>query len=214
LTRLAATHRTKHRALPASAVWALAFCALAACKKSPEPPSGAAPLLGASAFEPHATAPAKAEQKLGISWTDPPGWQRTQQKSPVRRATYRVPHAASDSADAELGVFYFGPGEGGGVEANVQRWIKQFKDVPEDRVKRADRQVNGLVVHTVEITGGTFASGMPGSPSHPLSDYALLGAIVEAPDGSYFFKLTGPKATVAAARAGFDALLGSVKSVL
>jgi hypothetical protein len=41
-------------------------------------------------------------------------------------------------------------------------------------------------------------------------DYRLLGAIVEAPQGNVFFKLTGPAATVAAAEADFDALLASI----
>jgi hypothetical protein len=41
--------------------------------------------------------------------------------------------------------------------------------------------------------------------------YRLLGAIVEAPEGNVFFKLTGPAATVGAAQADFDALVGSMK---
>jgi hypothetical protein len=40
--------------------------------------------------------------------------------------------------------------------------------------------------------------------------YRLLGAIVEAPQGRVFFKMTGPAATVAAARAAFDGLVASI----
>ena len=43
------------------------------------------------------------------------------------------------------------------------------------------------------------------------SGYALLGAIVETPGGPYFFKLTGPKATVAGAKATFYKLLDSLR---
>jgi hypothetical protein len=39
--------------------------------------------------------------------------------------------------------------------------------------------------------------------------YRLLGAIVEAPEGNVFFKLTGPDATVGAAQAELDALVAS-----
>jgi hypothetical protein len=39
----------------------------------------------------------------------------------------------------------------------------------------------------------------------------MLGAIVEAPEGNVFFKLTGPAKTVAAAEKQFEALLKSVK---
>ena len=62
-----------------------------------------------------------------------------------------------------------------------------------------------------EIDKGTFASQMPGDPSQPRPDFALLGAIVEAPSGSYFFKFTGPRATVKAAHDAFYQFLDSVK---
>jgi hypothetical protein len=41
--------------------------------------------------------------------------------------------------------------------------------------------------------------------------YRIAGAIVEAPQGSVFFKLTGPAATVQAAKPAFDKMLQSVK---
>jgi len=44
---------------------------------------------------------------------------------------------------------------------------------------------------------------------HP--GYMLLGAIAEGPDANWFFKLTGPEATVEAQRAGFEALLKSLR---
>jgi hypothetical protein len=44
--------------------------------------------------------------------------------------------------------------------------------------------------------------------------YRLLGAIVEGPQGSVFFKLTGPENTVKSAKDGFDALLQSIKPKL
>jgi hypothetical protein len=39
----------------------------------------------------------------------------------------------------------------------------------------------------------------------------LLGAIVETPRGPWFFKMTGARATVEAARPAFDALLDSAR---
>jgi hypothetical protein len=148
-----------------------------------------------------------------ITWLDPPSFRRVPPKNPMRKASYEVPHAPNDKEDGELAVFYFGPGQGGGIEQNVDRWVKQFSGVQPSDVKRADRQANGLREHTVEIARGTFDSGMPGmGSSGPKKDYALEGAIVEAPSGAYFFKLTGPAQTVAAARAAFMQMLDSVKS--
>lgn len=129
----------------------------------------------------------------------------------MRRATYRVPHAASDSEDAELGVFYFGPSQGGGIDANVSRWIGQFSGVAADGVRRENRSANGLTQHVVEIESGTFAGNMPGMNAAPKTGFGLLGGIVESPSGPVFFKLTGPSKTVHAAHAAFYGLLDSVK---
>ena len=108
-------------------------------------------------------------------------------------------------------MFYFGPGQGGAIDANVDRWVKQFPDVKPDAVRREERQANGLRQHTVEISSGTFSSGMPGGPTQPKPGFALLGGIVEAPSGAYFFKMTGPTASVKAARDAFYKLLDSIK---
>jgi hypothetical protein len=129
----------------------------------------------------------------------------------MRKATYYPPRAAGDKDDPELAVFYFGPGQGGAIEANVDRWIKQFPDVKADSVRREQREANGLRQHTVEIANGTYSSGMPGGPTQPKPGFALLGGIVEAPSGAYFFKMFGPKASVKAARDSFYKLLDSVK---
>jgi hypothetical protein len=146
----------------------------------------------------------------GIAWTDPPAWKRAPAATAMRKATYRIPKVKGDPEDAELGVFQFGA-HGGGIEANVERWVGQFEGTKKSDVKRSERTVNGLPVHLVEIPSGTYASGMPGGPTQPKAEYAMLGAIVEAPGGNWFFKLTGPKATVARARRDFTALIDSIK---
>jgi len=130
----------------------------------------------------------------------------------MRKATYVVPRAAGDKDDGDLGVFYFGPGQGGGLDANIDRWVKQFKNIKVDDVKRADRSVGGLVAHTIEIPSGTYDPGAMGGGKGPKDNYSLLGAIVEAPSGSYFFKLVGPKATVAKAKKPFFVLVDSIKA--
>jgi hypothetical protein len=163
---------------------------------------------------PAAPAAASAAAPAELTWADPPTWKRAERTSPMRKATYQIPRVAPDKEDAELGVFFFGPGQGGSIDANVDRWVKQFTDVPPERVKRADRKANGLAQHTIEIESGTFnanSMGMAGGKPALKKGYALLGGIVEAPLGPYFFKLTGPEATVAAAKKSFYELLDSVK---
>jgi hypothetical protein len=72
--------------------------------------------------------------------------------------------------------------------------------------------VNGLKVTRAEVAGTYLAPGGPMMQSTgKRPGYRLLGAIVEAPEGSVFFKLTGEAATVAAAQSDFDALVASFK---
>ena len=62
----------------------------------------------------------------------------------------------------------------------------------------------------VEIPKGKFSGGM--GDKGPSENFGLLGAIVVAPSGQeYFFKLTGPSATIKAARDPFYALLDSMR---
>jgi hypothetical protein len=191
---------------------------VAACRKTPEPADvpavdAGSPLVPAP--EPSAAprpTPDASLPPVAITWVDPPEWKRSEKKSMMRKASYVVPRASGDSADGDLGVFFFGAGQGGGLEANVDRWVKQFKGTKPEEVKRADRTVNGIVVHFVEIASGTYDAGpMGGGDGKPKENYALLGAIVDAPGGSHFFKLVGPKATVAKAKKSFDALIDSIK---
>ena len=150
------------------------------------------------------------QEPLHITWIDPPAFKRVPPSNPMRKASFVVPHVAGDSEDGELTVFYFGPGQGGGIDANVDRWVKQFGDVKPSDVKRADRQANGLVQHTVELESGTFSGGMGGGK--PKENFGLVGGIVESPSGAYFFKMTGPSKTVKKAKSDFYKLLDSIKT--
>ncbi|HYP90675.1 MAG TPA: hypothetical protein VEQ59_21035 [Polyangiaceae bacterium] len=189
-------------------------------KKPPEPAAEAAkPFLTAEAKPASPAAPAlpaaagSAQQEpLHVTWVDPPAFKRVPPSNPMRKASFVVPRAGGDAEDGELTVFYFGPSQGGSIDANVERWVKQFGDVKPSDVKRADREANGLRQHTVELESGTFSGGMGMGPkAQAKPDYGLLGGIVEAPSGAYFFKLTGPSKTVKQARADFYKLLDSVK---
>ncbi len=199
----------------------LALLALAACaKKEPEPttqaPLSPAPVASAPAkpASPSIPAPAgSAEQEpLHVTWVDPPAFKRVPPSNPMRKASFVVPRAAGDAEDGELTVFYFGPGQGGSIDANVDRWVKQFGEVKPGDVRRADREANGLRQHTVELDSGTFSSGMPGGSTKAKDGYGLVGGIVETPSGAYFFKMTGPAKTVKKAKPDFYKLLDSVKT--
>lgn len=133
----------------------------------------------------------------------------------MRAATYRVPASSGDTEDGECAVFFFGPGQGGGVEANIERWVGQFEQPDgkpsSERAKRQNETINGLSVAMVALNG-TYKGGGPamGGSGGSKPGYRLLGAIVSGPQAGVFFKLTGPEKTVAAAEKEFRSMLSSI----
>ncbi|HEX6739030.1 MAG TPA: hypothetical protein VF310_12195, partial [Vicinamibacteria bacterium] len=60
---------------------------------------------------------------------------------------------------------------------------------------------------------GTYTpSPMGGPATGPKSGYMLLGAIVEGPDANWFFKMTGPAATVRAERTAFEKMIAGIRT--
>ncbi len=169
-------------------------------------------ILGVAALA--AVGAAAAEQAGGVKWTAPASW-KTQGPKPMRAATYTIPAASGDKDPGELAVYYFGPGQGGGVEANIHRWVGQFQQAngqpANGQEKTAKKTINGLPVTTIDLSGTyTGAAGPMATQKVIKPGYRLLGAIVEGPQGAVFFKLTGPAKTVAAAQPAFENLLKSV----
>jgi hypothetical protein len=130
----------------------------------------------------------------------------------MRKAQYRVP---GPGGDAECVVFYFGPGQGGDPMSNAQRWIGQFKrpdgSPATDAAKTSTMAVGNMSVLLVEVVG-TYSGGMTMGmePAQEKPGSMLLGAIAEGPDANWFFKLTGPEATVRAQHEAFAGMLRSL----
>lgn len=186
----------------------LAFV-LAACSKTPEPtpeaPKDPAPSTTTKSAQP-SSAPASTGSALAeVAWDAPSAWQSMPNPNPMRKATYKIPHAPGDTEDAELTV----SAAAGGVDANVKRWAGQFGSA---EPKTEKKKVNGLDVTVVEIKGTFAGGGMMGAPSAPKDKQMLLGAVVDAGDRQHFFKMTGPEKTVTAARPDFDKLVASLRS--
>jgi hypothetical protein len=68
-------------------------------------------------------------------------------------------------------------------------------------------------VQLVEVTG-TYNGGMTMTdvPATPMPGWMLLGGVAQGPDAPWFFKLTGPEATLGAEREAFLGLLRSVRT--
>jgi hypothetical protein len=150
-----------------------------------------------------------ADSGAGVQWTTPAGWKPEAQR-PMRLATYTI------APGAECGVYFFGSGQGGSVDANLDRWIGQFLQADgkpsKAAAKIAKRTIHSWAVTTVDVSGSYTGMGGPtaqGGAAMP--GYRMLGAIVEGPQGSIFFKFTGPEKTVAANQGAFDKMLASLQ---
>ena len=139
-----------------------------------------------------------AESAAGLHWTAPAPW-KSEGARPMRAATYKVD-------DAECAVYFFGQGQGGSVEANIDRWKGQFNP-PNAKVTKV--AIHSLPVTRIDAAGAYSGMGGPMAQAPTQPNYRLLGAIVEGPTGNIFIKFTGPVKTVTANQAKFEALLAS-----
>lgn len=147
-----------------------------------------------------------ADGAAGVQWKAPTSWKALPER-PMRAATYSVPGTPEAG---ECAVFYFGKGQGGGTEDNIKRWEGQFveKSTP---TKRTQGTAAGHKVTYMDVSGTYAWSPSPMAPQKVNKpDYRLLGAIVETPEGSVFFKFTGPSKVVAAHEAAFRKMIQEI----
>jgi hypothetical protein len=136
-----------------------------------------------------------------LAYEVPAGWQRAGDQ-PMRLVTYVI-----GSGETEC---YISPlsGTGGGVAANLNRWLGQMGQQPMDADAIAalpKLSVLGQEVALME-TSGTY-SGMRGGTK---PGYALVAVFVPSSGTSYSVKLIGPEEEVAANKAAFIAFCESL----
>lgn len=193
---------------------------LTACDKSDEapPPSatstdtgGGAPGPISSRGEKVGDAPAMegAAQEGSIDFSVPASWQNEQPANNMRVAQAIIP---GPGGPGNLVVFYFGPGGGGGVEANIQRWVDQMEIPAGTNPAPETFETNGYRVTWIDVPGTLKPSNMGTGPTTEQPNSRLLGAVVEGPGGPWFFKATGPDSTISAERDNFLTMLKSVKA--
>jgi hypothetical protein len=152
-----------------------------------------------------------AESAAALKWADPAGW-TSQGSAPFRVVTYSVP-AVPGSEKAECIVYFFGPGQGGSVEANLDRWKGQFSQNGKTaEAKVARRTVHGVPVTTIDLTGTyTATGGQVKEGQGALPGYRMLAAIAEGAGGNIFIRFIGPEKTVTAGLGKYEQLLASLQ---
>lgn len=173
---------------------------------------GAQAAAGSAAPAPGQTTPDGKRVLGAIAVAAPAGWKEEPVTSSMRRGQWKID---AEGGQAELVVYYFGQMGAGSVEKNLERWYGQFEQPdgkPSKEVAQtSEKTVADMKVTRVEVGGRYVAETRPGSGQRQdVPNARMLAAIVEAPDGAYYFKLVGPEATVKAATADFDGMLDSL----
>jgi hypothetical protein len=149
-----------------------------------------------------------------FSLVAPADWTPKPITSSMRAADFVLP--AKPGGEAELIVYYFGTGGAGSVEDNVNRWVDQFAQ-PDGKKSRDVAKIEkvkfgGQDATYISLAGRFVAQAMPGgAQAVDKPDQALLAAIVDSPQGPYYFKLVGAKPTIDASAKAFRAMLESLK---
>lgn len=160
------------------------------------PPAPPAPAAAPPAPAAPGTQPAAAGDGT-LTWQLPAGWTAAPAASSMRYATFTV--AAADGTKGEAVITHF-PGDVGGDLQNVNRWLQQVSLPP------VASDALAPMISTVTAGPKTLSLiDVTGAQTRLVAGWTRHGA------DTWFFKLTGPDALVAAEKAKFTAFLESVR---
>ncbi len=163
------------------------------------PPAQPAPAASGPMTMANSTLPASAVSSgTALTWSAPSSWTE-KPLGPIRKGSFAI-------SDADLSITAF-PGDVGGLLANLNRWRGELQLEP---ITTADLPTATVTVPSADPALKFLVVDMAGTPGG--SATRTLGAILPVGSDTYFFKLKGPAATVAAAKNDFLAFLATVKN--
>ncbi|MDH7502961.1 MAG: hypothetical protein QHJ82_09685 [Verrucomicrobiota bacterium] len=143
-----------------------------------------------------------APRRVPVVWKEPPEWQPIP-TGPMRAASFVV--NGPDNQHAEISVVPLSDQSGSDLD-NFNRWRAQLGLPPGEpaELERSVRQIEigGQQGKLIEIAGPPF-DGKPGS--------RIIVAMVQRKGTTWFFKMMGDDALVAAQKPAFIGFLGSVQ---
>lgn len=135
----------------------------------------------------------------------PKTWKQEEPSNNLRLAQFVLPKAKDDKEDTTLVISAF-PG-GGGIEQNLPRWVGEFS--PEGRsVKMTSGKCMQGDYVVVDLKGTHLGSSFARRKT-PLEDARMLSVLLKTEDNSYFLKLVGSEAAVAAQAEALRTAIGA-----
>jgi len=170
-----------------------------------------AALLAASGSQASAAdAPATKKIKAGdLDLTVPETWEKQPVHSQFRKAQMKVPDVPGDKDETDFVVYYF-EGGGGGVDANVERWIGSFLPTGRKVKVTSGKSPQGEYVF-VDLSGSWKkpVGPMIRQQTQESPNSRALSVVLITKEGPYFLRLTGPEKTVTANVDAFRAAFGA-----
>lgn len=184
-------------------LYCAAGCAPGTSSSPGDPPVPVASGEGEAAGDGEVGGPSEAEVS-GFRFRVPAGWQRAE-LTPAQQgfvdARFEIPEHGED-VKLTLST------TGGGVEANIQRWIGQFQ-LPAGVAPDSEQlEVDGVPVTLVDIRGEFQGMGQA-----PQSGWRMLGAAFAGAPRDFYIKLTGPADVVDALEEEFRSFVRSARRV-
>lgn len=142
----------------------------------------------------------------------PESWEQESPSNSMRLAQFLLP---GKNKNTRLVVFF---GIGGTIGDNLERWYKQFEienlEGESNRPIEWTENINNFDVTFTYLEGTYLKSNMRMTgPIEKMKNYALLAAIVDAPDGKYYFKTTGPLEILSKQKENFNKFIRSINSI-
>lgn len=161
--------------------------------------------FGAAVADDHAVALGDYQVQVDKSW------EPREPQSRILAAEFGVP----GKDGAEEGRFTVSSA-GGGVQANLDRWIGQFSQpdgkATKDQAKTEKKTVAGQEVHLLDVSGTYRDQRGPMAPAVERENYRMLAAIVVTKQGQFFLKFYGPRETVAQHEQAFGTMVDSLSA--
>ncbi|MBI3862937.1 MAG: hypothetical protein HY290_13685 [Planctomycetia bacterium] len=159
--------------------------------------------------------PAANELKLsdsGITFVVPESWKRVKPDTNIIEAEFELPRMEDDEYDGRLTLM----SSLGNREEMISRRTAEFKFEPGETPTQETLSIGGIDATIVDLRGEwkgpDFRAPSSRGEGYPRPGYRMLYVVVPFGENSSFFaKLTGPRATIAAHEDEFREFLKSAK---
>lgn len=149
-----------------------------------------------------------------LAYQIPQGWVAKPPR-PMTKEIYSLPRAEGDPEDGDLAVSFYPGMKNVPLEQHVARYAGQFQQ-PDGRptsevLKTTELEETAHPTTLIDVSGRYNAGSMFGPKQPPKDDFRMMTAIVNTPEGPWFFKLVGPAKTVARHEEAFLELVREAK---